>query len=107
MIRIEASKAGAKLFRNQNGAYKTADGRFIRSGMGNGTADLIGWQSVTVTPDMVGKKIAVFCAVEVKKPKGRRTEEQIRFINVVKNDGGRAGFAESVKQAMGIVNNDE
>jgi hypothetical protein len=31
-----------------------------------GMSDLIGWTKIQVTPDMVGKEIAMFTAVEVK-----------------------------------------
>lgn len=35
----------------------------IRYGLAVGSADLIGYRMVTVTPDMVGKKLAVFMSV--------------------------------------------
>ena len=35
-------------------------------GAPTGTPDLIGWQTITITPDMVGQKIAVFYGKEVK-----------------------------------------
>ncbi len=38
------------------------------AGAESGTPDYIGMASVTVTPDMVGKKVALFFGIEVKRP---------------------------------------
>ena len=56
-----------------------------------GSGDLIGWNSVEVTPDMVGKKVAIFLSVETKRPKnGHVSTEQKTWMNVVNNAGGIA-----------------
>ena len=61
----------------------------IRFGLCPGSSDLIGWKSVTVTPEMVGKQVAVFTAIEVKRPnKSKTTKGQINFIEQVKKAGG-------------------
>ena len=91
------------LFRNQSGAYQS-EGRWIRYGLANpGGADLIGWTSVEVTPDMVGRRLAVFTAVEVKTATGRPTLEQTRFIEAVKRAGGLATIARSEADAAKCV----
>ena len=98
------STPGVRLFRNNCGALKDADGRLIRFGVANpGGSDMIGWRSVVVTPDMVGQKIAVFLAIEVKGERGRATDEQRNFIARVKADGGLSGVARCVDDAMGII----
>ena len=103
-IMLGLSTPGVRLFRNNCGALKDADGRLIRFGVANpGGSDLIGWRSVTVTPDMVGQKIAVFLAIEVKGERGRATDEQRRFIDRVRLDGGLAGIARTVGDALGIA----
>ena len=95
-IMLGLSTPGVRLFRNNCGALKDADGRLIRFGVANpGGSDLIGWRSVTVTPEMVGRKVAVFLAIEVKGERGRATDAQVNFINRVKADGGLAGIARS------------
>jgi hypothetical protein len=105
-IMAAISKPGTRVFRNNCGAYKDATGRFIRYGVANpGGADLIGWRSITITPDMVGKPVAVFTAVEVKGPKTRISPEQQNFIDRVRSAGGLAGIARSVEDAMQITNN--
>lgn len=91
------------LFRNQSGQY-SFDGRVIRYGVANpGGADLIGWTSVEVKPEMVGRRLAIFTAVEVKTPTGRPTVEQTRFIEAVRRAGGLATIARSEADAAKCV----
>lgn len=75
----------------------------IRAGLCEGSSDLIGWKSVMVTPDMVGKRVALFTAVEVKTPTGRPTKEQLNFIQRIKEAGGIAGIARSEEEAEYIT----
>jgi hypothetical protein len=79
------------------------DPRPIHCGLVKGSGDLIGWRSVTITPDMVGKKVAVFSSLEVKGPHGRGTKEQRAWADAVRAGGGRAGFARSVDDARCIL----
>jgi len=60
---------------------------------------------MTVTPEMVGTKIAVFCAVEVKTATGRASKEQKNFIDKLTNDGGFAGIARDADEAAAVVTN--
>lgn len=103
-IMLGISKPGVRIWRNNCGALKDQDGRLIRFGVANpGGSDLIGWRSVTVTPDMVGQKIAVFLAIEVKGERGYATDPQKNFIARVKSDGGLAGVARCLDDALGII----
>jgi hypothetical protein len=104
-IRLALSEAGSRMFRNNSGAFKDATGRWVRYGVANpGGSDLIGWTPVKITPDMVGKTLAVFTAVEVKTLKGKISPEQTNFIDRVKIDGGLAGVARSREDAIKITN---
>jgi hypothetical protein len=104
-IRLALSKAGSRVFRNNQGGYKDATGRWVRYGVANpGGSDLIGWTPVKITPDMLGKTLAVFTAVEVKGPKTKISPEQTNFIDRVKIDGGLAGVARSPEDAITITN---
>lgn len=109
-IRLElGSRSDIRLFRQDNGhawqgkVTKLADGsihiqnpRRVVYGMGKGTSDLIGWT--------MRNGIAVFTAIEVKRPRGgRRSEAQTKFIEAVRRFGGLAGFARSVGEAEEIV----
>jgi len=58
-----------------------------------GMSDLIGFAPVTVTAEMVGRKLAVYAAVETKSQRGRTSDEQQQFIDLVNRFGGRAGIA--------------
>ena len=92
-----------RMFRNNSGAYKAPDGRVIRYGLATGSADLIGWQTVTITPDMVGLHIARFVSIEVKAPKGRLTPEQETWRAAVLKAGGIAVVARSVDDVAFLV----
>jgi hypothetical protein len=103
-IRLALSGAGAVTFRNNVGQATTDDGRVIRYGVCNpGGSDLIGWVPVVVTESMVGSTLAVFCAVEVKRPGGRVTEPQQRFLQAVRQAGGVAGVARSAEEAISLI----
>lgn len=115
-IRLALSKTGSRMFRNNVGTGWT--GRVVRNigsvtiyeprpldaGLCKGSSDLIGWTPVTVTADMVGKRLAVFTAIEVKTTKGKTSPEQTNFIDRVKIDGGIAGVARSAEDATQITN---
>lgn len=92
------------MHRNNVGAYRDETGRLIRYGVGNpGGPDLIGWTPTVITPDMIGRTVAIFTAVEVKAPKGRPTDAQINFLAQVLKAGGLAGIARSPDEALTIV----
>ena len=116
-IRLALSKAGVVAFRNnvaqawvgqqviklQNGDVLIKNARPLHAGLCVGSSDLIGWTPVTVTPDMVGKTVAIFTACEVKAPNGRATEAQLNFISQVLKAGGFAGIARSPGDAVAIT----
>ena len=95
---------GVKMFRQNVGAYKDPhSGRVIRYGLTTGSADLIGWQTVTITPEMVGQRFARFLSIEVKAPKGRLTPEQETWRAAVLKAGGIAVVARSVEDVQFLV----
>lgn len=99
-IQVELSRLGARVFRNNIGLFETSDGRKIRTGLCVGSSDLIGWCSITVTQDMIGRQVAIFTAVEVKTETGRVTPEQENFIGAVRKSGGIAFIARSINDAV-------
>lgn len=101
-IRLALSRGPVRLFRNNTGALKDANGRLVRFGLCQGSSDLIGWKTVTVTPDMVGLNLALFVAIEVKD-KGQATQDQQRFLDAVSSAGGLSGIARDTKQAQRIL----
>jgi hypothetical protein len=109
-IRIALGR-DAVLFRNNVGTAWTGDVRRLKdgsihitnprpfhAGLCKGSSDLIGWRSITITQDMVGHQVAVFCAVEVKD-KGRATKEQVHFIDTLVRAGGLGCVARSPEEA--------
>lgn len=102
-IRLKLSKGPTRLWRNNTGCLRDERGQLVRFGLCAGSADLIGYRTVTITPDMVGQQVAVFAAVEVKAPKGRPTPEQTAFLAHVTAAGGIAGIARSVEDAAALL----
>lgn len=124
------SGSGCRLFRNVRGSFYTIDSvkaligavisgnslriktaltnlRQLAAGLivpGNGGSDLIGFTPIVVTQAMVGMKIAVFTAVEVKTATGRPSPDQLRFVTYVKENGGYSGIARSPEDALKIIN---
>lgn len=87
----------------------TIEGRKISIGFGRGTSDVIGIRPVVITQDMVGKTIGQFCAFEMKKDNWKfkntkHEQEQLKFINVIRNLGGCAGFTASESDIEELVN---
>jgi hypothetical protein len=94
----------ARLFRNQTGALPDPrTGRLVTFGLARGSADLIGWRTVVVTPEMVGQRIAVFTSIEIKLPNGRVRPEQHAWQRTVSAAGGIAGIARSVQDANELL----
>jgi hypothetical protein len=102
-IRLACSRGATRLWRNNTGALRDERGQLVRYGLCPGSADLIGYRSVVITPEMVGATLAQFAAVEVKTPTGRPTPEQTAFLDHVLAAGGLAGIARSVEDAERIL----
>jgi hypothetical protein len=102
-IRLTCSTGSTRLFRNNTGTLKDQNGRPVSFGLCKGSADLIGWKRVTVTPEMVGSTVAVFTSIEVKTPTGRLRHEQQQWLDAVQAAGGIAGVARSVEDAQRIM----
>lgn len=92
----------AVLFRQQVGTFYTYSGNPVKIGF-KGTPDLCGWRSVEVTPDMVGKRIAVYTGIEVKSRRGYLRPEQEHFIKKLGEAGGYAGCARTIEEAEKII----
>ncbi len=117
--RLLAPYLGLHLFRNNVGQLLDAEGRPVRYGLANDSkalnkevksGDLIGWELVTITPDMVGRTLPVFTSIECKredwKPPRAGTrdfetyEAQLTWANLVLRAGGRAQFVTAADQLI-------
>lgn len=104
---IAAMKFDGKLYRNNRGAVSLGNGNFMRYGVGpNGAGDWIGWRSVTITPAMVGRRVALFANIEAKSPGRNADPDQSAFIDYVLAAGGIAGVAHSATEALAIIQGD-
>lgn len=90
---------GVTVFRNNVGqaVFPMPDGskRFVRYGLCPGSGDCVGWRTLTITPEMVGRKIAQFVSVEVKTETGTESTDQEHFRKTVGAAGGLAFVARS------------
>ena len=106
-IRLESSRRGMRLWRNNNGACVDNTGRMVRYGLGNDSSkvnkhikssDLIG-----ITPVQVGgHTLGIFTAIEVKRGgwayKGTAREKaQLAWLELVTVMGGIGKFAAGVE----------
>ena len=102
-LRIEASRKGVKLFRNNVGALADKTGRFVRYGLANDSAaqneilksgDLIGLRPTLIAGHVYG----IFVSREMKAPGWQytgtdREVAQLNWINLINSCGGDAAFA--------------
>ena len=106
---IHKANPSAALFRNDCGttfAGKPSkltgnrvlirDAKFIRYGLQPGSADLIGWTPIIITPDMVGQTVAVFTSIEAKTDNDTIKPDQVQWARSVQRDGGIAKIVRSV-----------
>ena len=103
-VRLEASRAGVRLWRNNLGAVVDPHGNYIRYGLANESpamnaslksSDLIGIRPV---PLPGGGVIGQFIAREIKAPGWKytgtpREKAQLNFLELVASLGGDAQFA--------------
>ena len=95
--------ASVQLWRNNRGVAEYG-GHKVRYGVGpNGAADWIGYRSILVTQDLVGKMIAQFVAIEAKRPGEKPDDDQYKFLNKVRADGGCASFVTSGDQTTEVL----
>jgi hypothetical protein len=102
---VQALRAcGARIWRNNKGAIKRG-GAYVPMGLlAPGSSDHIGFLPIRITPEMVGKFVACFVALENKREKGGVIKpEQQAFIDGVLAAGGIAGVATRYEEAREIV----
>ena len=106
-VRLEASRKGMRLFRNNVGAFTDPEtNQFVRFGLANDSkqlnmviksGDLIGIRPWVVQPGDVGRLIGQFVSREVKRAGWKyagseREVAQLNWVNLVNSLGGDAKF---------------
>jgi hypothetical protein len=117
-IRLAVGKVPhARLFRNSTGDAWSGEvvsrtperitlhrPRYIKMGLVPGSGDLIGFTTVTITPDMVGTQVAVFTSGEVKPSRSARFQPgQENWRDAIRAAGGFADILYSVEDALRLV----
>lgn len=103
-IRLECSKGNTRLFVNDVGVAKVGE-RTIRYGLCNGSTDLVGVHTITVTGDMVGREVGVAVFAEVKTPTGTVKPHQQDFMNQMSKMGCIAGVVRSIDDMTQLITN--
>jgi hypothetical protein len=112
-VRVEASRAGLRLFRNNVGAFTDpASGSFVRYGLANDSAsvnkvlksaDLIGIRPRIIQPQDVGSRFGQFVSFECKRSgwamgNSDRERAQLNWATFVLSMGGDARFITGPRQ---------
>jgi hypothetical protein len=106
LVKLEATRKGCRIWRNNIGASYMQDGSFLRYGLANDSAgmnkiiksaDLIGIRPVLITHNMVGATIGQFVSREVKASNWKytgtdREKAQLAWAELILSMGGDAAF---------------
>lgn len=77
-----------KVLRRSNHLLQLSNYYPVTFGLHVGSSDLIGWRSVVITPEMVGRRVAIFAGVEIKTPNDTvKPGQRLWDINVRKAGG--------------------
>lgn len=115
-VRLAYRHRGYTLWRNNVGTLLDKRGVPVRFGLANDSpalnaryksADLFGWRSVVITPDMVGQRVAIVASFECKEEgwvpapptdRARYEHEQAQrnWADLVTSAGGEARFVTGV-----------
>lgn len=104
-VLLAGTSSNTRLWRNNSGSLLDRHGRLVRFGIANpGGSDCIGITSVLITPDMIGRRIGIFTAIEVKREIGGTvSEEQEAFLRVIEMFGGISGVVRSSEEARALL----
>lgn len=105
-VRLEASRKGVRLFRNNVGVMIDSRGVPVRYGLANDSqqmnnvvksADLVGWRSLLITPEHVGYRVAQFVSRECKRvgwhySDSEHERAQLAWAQLITYAGGDATF---------------
>lgn len=79
------------------------DFRPLHAGLCPGSSDLIGWTEVTITPEMVGRTVAVFTAFEGKTGRQQLKTHQANFLQRLREAGGIGAEVRSAGDIQTVI----
>jgi len=90
--------------RLQSGVFRSMDdpSRIVKVGT-PGVSDSIAIVKVVITPDMVGKTVAVCAAAEFKTLKGKQRDAQVKWEQAFQKRGGRYRLIRSPQQMKEFI----
>lgn len=103
LFRVNTGMAWAGKAQRRGNDVLVRDAYPVHMGLCDGGSDLIGWTTITITADMVGRTMAVFTAIELKVGRMCTTPEQDHFMARVREAGGLADVARSADEACHII----
>lgn len=92
------------LWRQQVGVFRAYDdpSRVVHIGQ-PGQADLGAIVRVRITPEMVGMEVGIALQPEVKTPKGKQREQQIKWMEAVEKVGGMYRLVRSTSDLLQMI----
>ena len=77
--------------------FEKENARYLKYGLAPDTPDIISFESVVITPEMVGKKIAVFAGYEIKTGNAVQTVGQKNCEKILLEAGGSYKLVRSLE----------
>lgn len=97
------SRPDVRLWRQNVGEFQLADGRYFRAGLCRGSSDFVGLRTIEITQSMVGSRVAVFVALELKKPGEMPEPHQQEWLDEIRDAGGVAGVVRNAQDAEDLL----
>lgn len=95
-----AGWTGAKSTPLSGGRVILDKARRVSYGLLPGSGDLIGWEAITITPEMVGQKIARFVSIEAKTLRDKIADDQVKWLRNVRAAGGDARIVKELPDGI-------
>ncbi len=95
-------------WRNNTGKLRDGNGRLVTYGLATGSSDLIGIVlrhacCCRFPGTCLGVPVGRFYALEVKRPGEKPTDDQLRFLDVVRAMGGAAAWCDNAADAVAFI----
>lgn len=78
------------------------DAKPMRAGMCPGNTDLVGWTTITIEPEHIGKRLAIFTAIECKTDTLPGSPDRKKFVESVRLAGGFTRVITSIKDILSV-----